>query len=258
MFPNPILTLGNIKVYLYGVMIAIGLLCCFAVLFLYAKKMKINEKFLDFVFYDGIASIVIGFIGATLFQSFYNWLDNPEEGFQIGSGMTFIGGLIFGAGTFLIIYMIFRKKLAGKLMDILPIAPCCILVAHAFGRIGCFCSGCCYGKVTDSFLGVQFPHLPAPVHPTQLYEAAFLFIMFGVCSYLLLKHKYQYTLSLYLFSYGIFRFLLEFVRGDERGEFILGIPPSQFWAIVMVALAFVVYFAMRYFIRKDAQAPHKE
>jgi phosphatidylglycerol:prolipoprotein diacylglycerol transferase len=122
------------------------------------------------------------------------------------------------------------------LLDILSLAPCCITVAHAFGRIGCFFAGCCYGKPTDSFLGVQFPKLPVPVHPTQLYEAAFLFFLFGSFSYLLLRRNFRHNLSLYLISYGVFRFAMEFLRNDHRGALVSGLSPSQFWSILMVVL----------------------
>ena len=50
-------------------------------------------------------------------------------------------------------------------------------------------------------------------------------------------------MSLYLFSYGIFRFLIEYVRNDYRGTGIVSfLTPSQFWSVCMVVLAFVVFF----------------
>ena len=253
MYPYPILTLGQLEVHLYGVLIAIGLLACFIVLFTYSKACGIDEHFVDFLFYNGIAAIVLGFGGAMLFQAFYNFLDNPAAGFRLGSGMTFIGGLIAGVAVFLIGYFIFRPRLKGRLIDALSMVPCCILIAHAFGRIGCFFAGCYYGVETDSFLGVQFPFLDHPVHPTQLYEAAFLFVMFGVCTYLLLKWNFQHNLSLYLVTYGIFRFLIEYVRGDERGSFVTGLSPSQFWSIGMIAAGVAVYFGMRYLLKLREQ-----
>jgi len=250
MLPNPILTIGSLHVYMYGVMIALGLLVCFAVLWYYSKKLNIDVGLVDFVFYNGIAAIVIGFLGATLLQAFYNYLEHPEEGFRFGSGMTFLGGLIFGVISFLAGYFLFKKKLKGRLLDIISVLPCCILVAHGFGRIGCFFAGCCYGKETDSFLGVQFPHLSNAVHPTQLYEAAFLFVMFGVCSYFVLKKGFKYNLPLYLLSYGAFRFLIEYVRGDDRGAFIGIFSPSQFWSIGMIVGSVIVYFGLKYFFEK--------
>ena len=129
-------------------------------------------------------------------------------------------------------------------------APCCIIIAHAFGRVGCFFAGCCYGKETDSFLGVQFPNLPHPVHPTQLYEAVFLFLLFAICFILLMKKDFKHNLTVYLIAYGIFRFLIEFVRADNRGEFFPGISPSQFWSILMVVAGVAVFFLLRYLEKK--------
>lgn len=241
MLPDPLF----LNVHMYGVMIGLGLLACFLVLFSFFKKKGIEQEFIDFVFYNGIVSIAVGFGAAALFQAFYNYLENPEAGFKLGGGITFIGGLLGGAACFLIVYFIFRNKYKSKLTDILSIVPSCILIAHGFGRIGCFFAGCCHGVETDSFLGVQFPHLDNPVHPTQLYEAAFLFIMFGVCSYLVLKKNFKHNMSLYLITYGVFRFLVEYIRGDERGKLLSIMSPSQFWSIVMIIGGVVLYFCFK-------------
>ena len=243
------------NVHMYGIMIAVGILGTFITLFALAKMKNVENKFVDFLFYNGIASIVLGFGAATVVQALYNYIDNPERGFRLGSGMTFIGGLIGGVLTFMIFYFIFRKRYDTKLYQVVSIVPPCILIAHAFGRIGCFFAGCCYGKVTDSFLGVKFPNLSQPVHPTQLYEAAFLFIMFGVCTYLVVKFNFKHNLSLYLISYGVFRFLIEYLRGDERGELVGFISPSQFLSIFMVLGGIALIFMFNYFYKKDNAAP---
>ena len=74
MLPDPIFW----NVHMYGVMIAVGVLCCFVMLFVYSKMLRVNEKFIDFVYYNAIVAIALGFGAATLFQSFYNYLENPE------------------------------------------------------------------------------------------------------------------------------------------------------------------------------------
>ena len=241
---------------LYGIMIAVGLLCAISVLYLYGKKLDLSMSLLDFLFYDGIASIAIGFGFGMLFQAFYNYLEDPSMPFSeyIGSGMTFIGGFIGGAVIFLVIYFIGRRFIKGRLMDALSTIPCCILIGHAFGRVGCFFANCCYGRPTDSFLGVKFPDLPVKVHPTQLYEAAFLFALFGLCSYLLLKKNFRHNLSLYFVCYGIFRFLIEYLRDDDRGALVGGISPSQFWSILMVVTGIILFFVLeRFFPVKKAE-----
>ena len=51
-------------------------------------------------------------------------------------------------------------------------------------------------------------------------------------------------------GYGIFRFLIEFIRADDRGKFIGNISPSQFWSIIMVGLSIVIYFLIKKNTRK--------
>lgn len=246
MLPDPIF----LNVHMYGVMIAVGVFFALLLIYAFGRRMHLSEKFLDFIFYNGVFSILFGFGAAALFQALYNYISDPEKGFRITGGITFIGGLIGGAAFFLVVWFFFRRRLDGRLTDILNLVPCCITIAHGFGRIGCFFAGCCYGIPTDFFLAVKFPHLPVPVHPTQLYEAAFLFLLFALLSYLLLRRKFRYNMSVYLVSYGVFRFLIEYLRGDARGSFVSGISPSQFWSILMVAGGIALFFVLRFLEKK--------
>lgn len=254
MLPNPLF----LNVHMYGIMIAVGILFAFLVLFRYSKKLGLPGKLTDLVYYDGIVSILLGFGFAALFQATYNYIEHPENGFHLGEGITFLGGMIGGTVVYLIIWMIFRKKVPGNLYDIMPVIPCMITVGHAFGRIGCFFAGCCYGKPTDSIFGVQFPgayfeHL-GKVHPTQLYEAAFLFVLFGVLTWLLLKKKFQYTMTVYLASYGVFRFLIEFLRYDDRGQLGKLLSPSQTMSLVFLGLAVLAFFLQRNYLKNKPAA----
>lgn len=255
MLPDPIF----LDVHMYGVMIAIGLLCAFGVLFFYSKALNVERDFVDLIFYISVAAIVLGFGAATLVQAFYNYLENPDAGFHIGNGFTFLGGLIGGATVFLgayflLRYVILKTKYKSKLWQIMPVLPCAIYVAHGFGRIGCFFAGCCYGIKNDQF-GLKFPKIADKVLPTQLYEAAFLFIMFGITSYLVLKKKFKYNMSLYLVAYGVFRFLIEFIRGDDRGKFIGALSPSQFWSIGMVVLGIALFCVTKFWFYKKIADP---
>lgn len=254
MYPKKILGIFH----LYGIMIAVGILACFFVLTLCGKKFKIQEKFIDFVYFNGIAAIALGFGAAALFQATYNYIENPANGFDLKSGITFIGGLIGGVIAFLGGYAIFRKRYKSRVTDILSIAPCCILIAHAFGRIGCFFAGCCHGAETDAWYGIYMYASSfgkyAKVVPTHLFEAIFLFALFAICFILLWKKKFRYNLSVYLIAYGIFRFFIEYLRADDRGEFIPGISPSQFWSILMVVIGVGLIFLMRWlFQKRDAE-----
>jgi len=251
MLPDPIISFGKIEVYMYGIMIAVGVLAAFAVLFLYGKKLSIDPKLIDFTFYNGIASIFVGFGSAAVFQGLYEYIENPEAGFSLNNGITFIGGLIGGVICFLLVYFILKNKLDIRLTEVLSLVPCCITVAHGLGRVGCFFAGCCYGRETNSFLGVKFPGLPNPVHATQLYEAAFLFILFAVMTVLLLKYGFKHNMSVYLIAYGIFRFAIEYLRADDRGQLVAGISPSQFWSIGMVIFGVALWICLNMFYKKQ-------
>lgn len=251
---------------MYGLMLMLGIVACFLVLFSYSKKLGLSNRTVDFVFYNGIASIIVGFIGAMLWQSFYNYIGDLKQygtaEFKIDGSITAIGGLVTGAVCFIIISVIFRKQYPFALSQILPIAPCCMVIAHAFGRLGCFSAGCCYGKEATgffSFLGVVFkPGSPAysdcganAIYPTQLFEAVFLFILFGILSYMCLKKKYYYNIVLYVVLYSIWRFLIEFLRADDRGAFVGSLSPSQTQSLVLLGAAVVLFFVFRNVKKKE-------
>ena len=251
MLPNE-LFLG---IHMYGVMIAVGLLCLFAILFFVGKRIGLESRFIDFMFYAGTASVVVGFFSAALFQAIYDYIENPAAGFSLSNGnTTFLGGLIGGATTFFAAYFIFRRRYKNRLYDIMSLLPCCVLAAHAFGRLGCFFAGCCYGVTTGTFLDVDFPNR-GPHLPTQLYESIFLFVLLGVCLFLLLKFGFRHNMSVYLIAYGVFRFVIEFWRADDRGALVGGISPSQFWSIVMVVLGIGLVFVMRCLGKKRRTEP---
>ena len=247
MLPEPLFW----NVHMYGIMIAVGLLGLFGILFFVGKKIGLEPRFIDFLFYAGTAAVAVGFFSATLFQAVYDYIEDPSAGFDFGGGSTFLGGLIGGAICLFAAYFIFRRRYKNRLYDIMSLVPCCVLVAHAFGRVGCFFAGCCYGICSGTSWDVDFPkrglHLP-----TQLYEAAFLFLLLGVCLFLLIKFGFKYNMSVYLIAYGVFRFIIEFWRQDDRGALVGGISPSQFWSIVMVVLGVALIFVMRWLGKKRA------
>lgn len=189
-------------------------------------------------------SVAFGIISAILFQNLYNLIQNPSS-FKFSWGMTFYGGLIGGVACFFLTYLIYlRKKYPTSLPYALTIAGGAIPLAHAFGRVGCFFAGCCYGKTVDSsspfyWMGVKFLTTDTKVIPTNLIEAIFLFILAGVLLFVAFKKKTRLTFPLYFMIYGVFRFSLEFLRGDYRGSFIPNLTPSQFWAILLFVLGLI-------------------
>jgi phosphatidylglycerol:prolipoprotein diacylglycerol transferase len=138
-------------------------------------------------------------------------------------------------------------------LNVLDIFGPALAVGHAFGRIGCFMNGCCFGKPSDIFCAVRFPEGSAPaaafpgksIHPVQLYEAAFNVVLAAVLMLLLRKAKLKpgVIASIYLIAYGIARFLFELLRGDHKDFVFNLLTPSQSICpiIVLAGIALLIY-----------------
>ena len=261
MLPGPIFNLFGRSVYMYGLCIALGLIACITVFYIYTGKRGMNTKLQDFVLFLAIAAIAVGFLFAKLYQAFYDYLETGVFDFY-GAGLTVMGGLIGGAtaffaGYFLVGKFYFRGKEAGvhikQFGTVLLVAPICIVIAHAFGRIGCLMSGCCHG----AYLGKEYVFggvwMKAPdtgmvgYHvPTQLYEALFLFVLFAVLSVLYFK-KCNIIMHLYLITYGFWRIFIEFFRTDARGAMVLGLAPSQWQSLIFIVggVALIIFYILR-------------
>ena len=229
----------------YAVFLILGIVAALALFEVYFRKI-LKEKSSD-VFYLEISLIVAvaaGILGAYLWQNLYDFIQDPSH-YSWNWSLTFYGGLIFGVGTFFLMYFLYaRKHYPEGLEKILWIAPASITLAHGIGRIGCFMAGCCYGHETHAWYGVQFATTSTTVVPTNLFEAIFLLLLSGVLLFLAIKKHCPYSMPIYLVAYGVWRFFIEFVRGDYRGSFIPGLTPSQFWSILLV-IGGIAYFLFR-------------
>ena len=236
---------------LYVTFIVIGVIASFTLIALYFRYKKFSKRDLLDVLICGSFAIAFGFVGALVFEAIYegrwNW------------GLTFYGGLFGGIAGFLFVYYVFiRKSSTLKIAEVFKIAPPAITIGHAFGRIGCFLDGCCYGKPTTSWIGVKFPLLPEPVIPTQLIESAFLFLLTGILLVLVLVFKFKYTFIVYLGSYSIFRFIIEFFRGDDRGNFLGIFSPSQVWSMFIWVIIVPFFFVLKKLVFVEKKPDDKE
>ncbi len=239
----------------YDVMIFIGLIAALLVLYSYSKRLKIPYEVFRFYLILSLVSIGIGFACAFGFQQLYNYIEAVQTGepYQV-QGITFMGGLIGGAATFIIGARAFGNADVKKhFFPTVSIAMASVAVAHFFGRIGCTAAGCCYGVATDSWIGIQFVTTSTKVIPTQTIEAFFLLILSVVLLVLLNKGKWQYNLFIYGGSYAIFRFIIEFFRGDERGEFLPFFSPSQWQVLFMFIIVGVVF--VLYLVKQNQNKP---
>ncbi len=178
-----------------------------------------------------------------------------------GNGFAFYGGFI-AAALFSIWYIRRQHWPAAKICDM---SGWTILLGLAWGRMGCFLSGCCFGAVTHGPAGLSFPPAsPAsrsqweegllssyrldslPVHPTQLYEAA-ASLLIAALAYFVVYPRRRFDGQTFVFSmvaYAVVRFLIEFVRRDDRGG-LLGLSTSQLIALGMVAACGYLYVVFR-------------
>ncbi|MBQ4091294.1 MAG: prolipoprotein diacylglyceryl transferase [Clostridia bacterium] len=252
MYPNQILL--GLTAYDLCLCIAVG--ACFYIFSVYADKLKIAAKNQTFTVICGIFAVVLGYGSAVLFQAFYNIKTRGEFIIDASTGATFYGGLIGGAAVFLAIYFLaghFRFKEGSHKAYFFPIANCVapgIALAHAIGRVGCLFAGCCHGQATKAWYGIMMHGNQGyqKYVPTQLMEAIFLLLLFGFLTVRVLWQKGKvYNLSSYLVFYGIWRFFVENLRADYRGDTVVEwLTPSQLTALLLIAVGIALVFVEKY------------
>ncbi len=166
----------------------------------------------------------------------------------IKGGFVFYGGLI---GGFLGI-LIYAKQFKMELMPFLELFAVPLPLGHAFGRIGCFIGGCCYGIPYDGF-GCKVYHaasdintpLETPLLPVQLISSAGLFCLFVALLNVFMRSKKKGAAFYgYAFAYPVLRFSVEFLRGDtERGIFF-GLSTAQ-WVSLTIVSGFTIFLLVR-------------
>ena len=243
---NELFSLGPFTVYGYGLMIAIGILAAYVTAEYRAKKHGLDP---DKIFYLVIWAVVGGFAGAKVLYfltRLKDIMENPRVLLDLADGFVVYGGIIGGIYSAMA-YCRIKKMPFLKYFDL--VMPS-VALAQGFGRIGCFLAGCCYGRETDSALGIVFhnsSYAPNDVKllPTQLISSGLDFLLCAVLILLDRKKKGDGQIAgAYLVLYSIGRFILEFYRGDLIRGNVGALTTSQFIAI-FVAMAGVVMIAVR-------------
>ena len=250
----PHIQIGPLELSSYGTMILIGILL--GVLLLRQRTRRKNYSTQDALF--ALLYSIIGLaIGAKLFylvgvapQIVEHWeaiTQSSETMFQVftgllTSGFVFYGGLFGGLAGAWIYSRQFHLSFRGLLEILIPVLP----FIHAFGRIGCFLAGCCYGIEYDGFLCVTFTLsdiAPSgiPLFPVQLLESALLFLL---TAFLLLydaRARHPRTLvGWYLLLYGLIRMITELFRGDLERGFFLFLSTSQWISVALIIVAIIL------------------
>lgn len=245
----------------YAICVIVGIFSAFVPAVLRYKKRSGDDISMIFVLLFGGIGAFVGMhvlFGITnishwnILLEAQDFLDFIKRFAVLFGGGVFYGGLIGGlAGGYL--SMRYQKLDYGLTSDC---AAPSIALFHAFGRIGCFFSGCCYGVEWDH--GIAFHNSliesanGVPRVPVQLYEAGLEFVLFALLSLMLnkgwLKNR---LLAVYLLIYSVGRFILEFWRGDEYRGFLFGLSTSQLISVAVFAVV-MVFLIVKKFRRKPA------
>ena len=249
-----LLKIGSITLYTYGLFVALGFMTAiwFASRRAKARGAAIQHDEITDLFLVILLSSLVGARLLYVIQNFSLFSDHPLDMFKIwNGGLVFYGGFIL-ALVAAMVYVKYKKFDLWPTADLL--APA-IALGHAVGRLGCLFAGCCYGKTCDLPWAITFSDpdslalLGIPLHPTQLYAVFSNLIIFGLLLAMDKKSAFAGRLFwLYILFYGIFRSLIEFFRGDERGEFVLHvISPSQTigCAMSLVAVGMLLWLSRR-------------
>jgi len=251
MWPHITIEMGPAQgqLHLYGLMLGCGLITLFLGVDFAARRLGRDPEFIGRFHYCLLSAFLGGVLSAVLLTKLLYTPDAPWGNMAAMPGI--LGGAAAMVGT--------AHWLKLPLRDWLPIALPFFCYAHAWGRLGCFLAGCCHGQPTSSLLGVQFPadsmacavHGQVPVHPTQLYELTLLAALGASLQFVIRPDR---RLSVYLLAYGLGRFGIEFLRGDDRGSLAIipGLSPSQHLCLLFIAAG--AWLAWRGTARREIQS----
>ncbi len=259
-YPNisPVfLKIGPLALRWYGLMYAISFILSYFLIQVMAARKRVNvtkDEVSDLLFYAAIGVILGGRFGYILFYNPVFYLTHPLKLFAVWEGgMAFHGGLL----GVIVMGLLFCRRYKRSFYQLADIAVPAVSVGLGLGRIGNFINGELFGRPTDLPWCMVFPEGGDVCrHPSQLYQAALeggvLFLILWV-----LSKKNLATGSLFwilICFYGLFRFLVEFVRQpDAHIGFVLGyFSMGQLLSLPM----FVMGTGMLWFLNSRKAASH--
>lgn len=195
----------------------------------------------DLLFYGVLGVVLGGRFGYTLFYNFPYYSRHPLEILYVWEGgMSFHGGLL---GVLLAMFLFCRRRQLPYLM-VADLVVAAVPIGLGLGRIGNFINAELWGRTTDLPWGVVFPGAGSfPRHPSQLYEAGLEGLVLVVIIYFV--HRSQARSGVpaltFLTLYGVFRFLVEFVRQPDSHLGFLwgGATMGQLLSLPMVLIGVV-------------------
>lgn len=241
--------IGPLEIRSYGVMVALAFLAATSLGVKEAKRRGLNPDLVhDFLLY----AMIFGIVGARLYYIVFSdptfYLSHPSEIPAIWKGGIAVHGGILGG---LLAGIWFTKKRGISFWQFGDLLAPSLILGQAVGRGACTLNGCSFGRPTDLPWAIVFTNPDAmapkgvPLHPTQFYELAINFILF----FLIYGYRTRTTFTgqlflLYLMSYGVARFFIEFFRGDSLmfGE---GIRMAQVTSLTVLIVSVSLFFIIR-------------
>lgn len=240
-----LLQFGNFGLPTYGVMAACGLIFGLMLIIHVGRQQGLDP---DKLWNLGIIAILSGIFGAKILMLLVDipyYRDHPGEIFSLS---TFQAGGVWSGGFVLALIMCvwyMRRNNMPVLRTCDVFAPG-LALGHAFGRVGCFAAGCCFGRETHVPWAVTFHNplaaqitgtpLGVPLHPTQIYEMIVELVNCVFLVWLTKRKKFEgEIIGTYMIVYGVARYFIEFFRGDPgRGEFLGFMTSTQAIALGLV------------------------
>jgi phosphatidylglycerol:prolipoprotein diacylglycerol transferase len=213
-----IFRIGPLSVRWYGLMYLLGFGAAYLLIRHLSRLRNLDlsrDGVSDLLFYGVLGVVLGGRLGYVLFYNPLQYLSRPLEVFAVWQGgMSFHGGLL---GVVIAVVVFCRRRKLPILLtgDILATSA---TIGLGLGRIGNFINGELWGRTTDLPWGMIFPGGgPLPRHPSQLYEAALEGLLLFVILYFMHRRRVAEGVPFFCFfiGYGLFRFLIEFVRQPD-------------------------------------------
>lgn len=237
---------GPLSVYAWGLTLSLAILLGTFLAMRLAGKIGIDS---DRMLNLAIVLVLGGIAGARLFYVFVYqpgyYMSNPLQIFALwNGGLVYYGALIGGfiAGT---VYILRKRLPFWPLAD--AVSPS-LALGYGIVRIGCFFNGCCYGKPTESPLGIIFPYIEGAQsanelarYPTQLFSSLFGFILLGILLLLWRKKRFDGQVFLtFLILYAIGRSVVEYFR---ENLLVFGpVTVSQLVSLLVFLPAVILYW----------------
>ncbi|MBD3257334.1 prolipoprotein diacylglyceryl transferase [candidate division GN15 bacterium] len=253
--------IGSFPIRSWGVMLALSFFA--GVFYIQWMTRRHNRQFEPYLTVAYLM-IIAGVVGARFSYALLHWSEfsdnllaiiNPfAEGHYGIAGLNLYGGILGAIGAALIYLAVKRMNI----LDVFDFFAPTLALGIGISRIGCFMNGCCFGTPTDLPWGMSFPagSLPTfvygtlPLHPAQLYSAAYGIALFVILHWMLQRRVFVGQLVAVTFvAEAFFRFIIEFVRYYEPAMLfsLWGVEPTynQVVSVGLFVAGIVIFLLQR-------------